>query len=78
MCLSQKCVFGSLINEGVFFASRRRRRERLLPVEVPVGLYRLLPDAEICLMPNTGHAAQRERLDWFNAIVLDFLARRAA
>jgi pimeloyl-ACP methyl ester carboxylesterase len=53
-------------------------RDRYFPVEVPVELYRLLPDAELCLLPRTGHGVQRERPEWFNAIVLDFLARRAA
>jgi pimeloyl-ACP methyl ester carboxylesterase len=53
-------------------------RDRFFPVAVPVDLYGLLPDAELCLLPGTGHHVQRERPDWFNAIVLDFLARRVA
>jgi pimeloyl-ACP methyl ester carboxylesterase len=52
-------------------------RDRFFPVEVPTRLYRLLPDAELCLLPNTGHGVPRERPDWFNAVALDFLARRA-
>jgi pimeloyl-ACP methyl ester carboxylesterase len=51
-------------------------RDRFFPVEVPVELYRLLPDAELCLLPNTGHGPPRERAAWFNAIALDFLSRR--
>ena len=51
-------------------------RDDFFPVEVPGGLYRLLPDAELCLLPNTGHLPPEEHPDWFNAIVLDFLARR--
>ncbi len=50
-------------------------RDPLFPVEVPIGLYRLLPNAELCLLPNTGHAPSAERAEWFNAIALDFLAR---
>ncbi len=50
-------------------------RDRFFPVEVPTQLYRLLPNAELCLLPNTGHGPPEERPDWFNAIVLDFLAR---
>ena len=50
--------------------------DHLFPVEIPMGLYRLLPDAELCVLPNTDHFAPEERPDWFNAIVLDFLARR--
>ena len=51
-------------------------RDHFFPVEVPTGLYRLLPNAELCLLPNTGHGPPDERPDWFNAIALDFLARR--
>ena len=53
-------------------------RDPHFAVEVATGLYRLLPDAELCLLPNTGHVPPQERPDWFNAIVLDFLARRYA
>jgi pimeloyl-ACP methyl ester carboxylesterase len=53
-------------------------RDRFFPVAVPVELYGLLPDAELCVLPQTGHGVQGERPEWFNAIVLDFLARRAA
>ena len=52
-------------------------RDRFFPVEVPLELYRLLPDAELGLLPQTGHAPPTERPAWFNAIALDFLARRA-
>jgi pimeloyl-ACP methyl ester carboxylesterase len=51
-------------------------RDTLFPIEVPTGLFRLLPDAELCLLPNTGHAPPAEHPDWFNPIALDFLARR--
>ena len=51
-------------------------RDDLFPIEIPTSLYRLLPDAELCLLPNTKHAPPAEHPDWFNAITLDFLARR--
>jgi pimeloyl-ACP methyl ester carboxylesterase len=51
-------------------------RDHFFPVEVATGLYRLLPDAELCLLPNTGHVPPFEHADWFNAITLDFLRRR--
>ena len=51
-------------------------RDRFFPVQIPTGLYRLLPDAELCILPMTGHAPPTERVEWFNAIVLDFLDRR--
>ena len=51
-------------------------RDWFFPVAVPTELYRLLPDAELCLLPNTGHVPPVERTEWFNAIVSDFLGRR--
>jgi pimeloyl-ACP methyl ester carboxylesterase len=48
------------------------------PVEEPAELFRLLPNAELCILPSTGHVPPVERPAWFNAIVLDFLARRAS
>jgi pimeloyl-ACP methyl ester carboxylesterase len=51
-------------------------RDHLFPVEKPMELYRLLPNAELCVLPNTDHFAPEQRPDWFNAITLDFLARR--
>lgn len=51
-------------------------RDNLFPIDVPAELYGLLPDAELCILPNTGHGVPRERPEWFNSIVLDFLARR--
>jgi pimeloyl-ACP methyl ester carboxylesterase len=53
-------------------------RDRFFPVAVPVELYGLLPDAELCVLPQTGHGVPGQRPEWFNAIVLDFLARCAA
>jgi len=51
-------------------------RDRFFPVQVPTELYRLLPDADLCILPMTGHGPPTERVEWFNAIVLDFLDRR--
>jgi pimeloyl-ACP methyl ester carboxylesterase len=50
-------------------------RDPLFPVEMPRELYRLLPNAELCVLPNTGHIPPEERPGWFNDIALDFLAR---
>jgi pimeloyl-ACP methyl ester carboxylesterase len=51
-------------------------RDLRLPVALPVELHGLLPNAELCILPQTGHFPPTERPDWFNAIVLDFLDRR--
>jgi len=51
-------------------------RDFFFPVSVPAGLYALLPDAELCILPATGHMPPTERPEWFNAAVFDFLSRR--
>jgi pimeloyl-ACP methyl ester carboxylesterase len=50
-------------------------RDDLFPVEMPQELYRLLPNAELCILPNTNHVPPEEHPGWFNEITLDFLAR---
>jgi pimeloyl-ACP methyl ester carboxylesterase len=50
-------------------------RDRFFPVEMPAELYRLLPGAELCVLPNTGHTPPQECPAWFNDIALDFLVR---
>jgi pimeloyl-ACP methyl ester carboxylesterase len=51
-------------------------RDHFFPVAIPTTLYGLLPDAELCILPSTGHVPPMERPDWFNPITLDFLHRR--
>jgi pimeloyl-ACP methyl ester carboxylesterase len=51
-------------------------RDPFFPVAIPAELYGLLPDAELCILPRTGHGPPMERPAWFNPIALDFLARR--
>jgi pimeloyl-ACP methyl ester carboxylesterase len=50
-------------------------RDDFFPVGLPSELYRLLPNAEFCVLPNTGHMPPEERPGWFNDIALDFLVR---
>ena len=52
-------------------------RDRSFPVAIPLALYGLVPDAELCILPHTGHGLPNERPVWFRAIALDFLQRRA-
>ena len=51
-------------------------RDLLFPVEVPSELYSCLPDAELCILPNTGHLVPSASPAIFSEIVLDFLRRR--
>jgi hypothetical protein len=56
-------------------------RDWLFSVELPIALYRRLPDAELWVLPQTGHSVHGQRPDWFQAIVLEvleFFARRVA
>lgn len=53
-------------------------RDWQYPVAIPTTLYGLLPDAELCILPTTGHVPPQERPEWFNAVTLDFLQRRSA
>jgi pimeloyl-ACP methyl ester carboxylesterase len=34
-----------------------------------------IPGAQLCILPGTGHPTFRDRPDWLNAIVLDFIDR---
>lgn len=44
--------------------------------EIACQLYRKLPNAELCILPNTGHLPPLERPGLFNTLAADFLARR--
>jgi pimeloyl-ACP methyl ester carboxylesterase len=50
-------------------------RDYFFDVAVPAELYRLLPNAELCILPNTNHYPPSDSSEWFNPIVLDFLGR---
>jgi pimeloyl-ACP methyl ester carboxylesterase len=52
-------------------------RDQFFPVNIPTTLYRSLPNAELCILPNTTHALPRENPSLFVRIVSDFLARHA-
>jgi pimeloyl-ACP methyl ester carboxylesterase len=51
-------------------------RDHFFPVAIPTTLFGTLPNAELCILPNTNHRPPRERPAWFNDIVLDFLQQR--
>lgn len=50
-------------------------RDEFFPVDVPVALYRALPDAELCILPNTAHDLPIQEPDLFVHVVRKFLAR---
>lgn len=52
-------------------------RDEFLPVDVPVELYRALPDAELCILPGTAHEVVDLRPALVQALTLEFLERRS-
>ena len=41
--------------------------------EEAIRIFRDIPGAQLCILPGTGHATFRDRPDWLNPIVADFL-----
>jgi pimeloyl-ACP methyl ester carboxylesterase len=53
-------------------------RDQFIPVEDAVTMYRLIPDAELAVVPNADHALPQTRIAVFTDIVLEFLMRHIA
>lgn len=53
-------------------------RDQFLPVEDALELYRLLPNAELAVLPNTDHSLSRTKVEQFANLAKDFLLRHAA
>ena len=51
-------------------------RDAFFPVEIPVEMYRRLPDAELSVLPQTPHELVQAQPELFRTLVLDFLRRR--
>jgi pimeloyl-ACP methyl ester carboxylesterase len=51
-------------------------RDRTVPLEAKEALARGIPGARLVLIPDAGHAANADRAEVFNRVVLDFIARR--
>jgi pimeloyl-ACP methyl ester carboxylesterase len=51
-------------------------RDQLIPVEEAWEMYRLLPRAELAVVPGCDHLAFDARVDLFQPLILDFLLRR--
>ena len=53
-------------------------RDPLFPVEIPMEQYSLLPNSELCILPNTTHLVQRSSPQLFVAAALGFMNRHSA
>lgn len=50
-------------------------RDDLIPVEDSAAMYRLIPNAELAVVPNADHALPRANVNMFSDTVLEFLKR---
>jgi pimeloyl-ACP methyl ester carboxylesterase len=53
-------------------------RDQFIPVEHAVEMYRLIPNAELAVVPNGDHALPRTKVDLFADTVMEFLSRNSA
>jgi pimeloyl-ACP methyl ester carboxylesterase len=51
-------------------------RDRFFPVHIPVAMYGAMPNAELCILPATGHSLPVEHPDLFVSLTLQFLERQ--
>lgn len=50
-------------------------RDVFFRVYLPMSMYESIPDSELCIMPNTGHAVPEKFTDHFLGVAFDFLGR---
>ena len=50
----------------------------MIAAELPLRLYRGIPDSELAIVPGTSHALIIEKPDLCNRIILDFLTKDPA
>ena len=50
-------------------------RDQFIPVEDVVAMYRLIPNAELAVVPNADHSFPRTNVKMFADTVLEFLKR---
>jgi pimeloyl-ACP methyl ester carboxylesterase len=53
------------------------REDRVVPLEVSLGMLQLLPAADLHVFSQCGHWTQIERSDEFNSVVADYLGQSA-
>lgn len=52
-------------------------RDTMIPVEEAVKKFKLIPKAELSIIPNAYHDAYKTKEDLFNSIVLNFLTHHS-
>ena len=48
-------------------------RDQFIPLEDAISMYRLIPNAEISVVPNVDHSLPRSKVEVFTNIITDFL-----
>ena len=52
-------------------------RDQFIPVEEAVLMYRLIPNAELVVLPNADHSLSRTRVKEFSETALEFIKRQS-
>jgi pimeloyl-ACP methyl ester carboxylesterase len=47
----------------------------VVTLEHTLAMYRALPNAELCVVPGTGHGTFADRAEWLNPMIIEFLDR---
>jgi pimeloyl-ACP methyl ester carboxylesterase len=47
----------------------------VVTLEHTLAIYRALPNAELCVLPGTGHGTFADRAEWLNPMIIGFLDR---
>ena len=50
-------------------------RDVVIEIDEAIKMFRQIPQAELCILPNAGHDVYETDKDLFNSIVLEFLSR---
>ncbi|NHJ39992.1 MAG: alpha/beta hydrolase [Asgard group archaeon] len=53
-------------------------RDENIPLNIAAEMYKLIPDAELAILPNATHSLCETNCEHFNQIVLEFLQRQIA
>jgi pimeloyl-ACP methyl ester carboxylesterase len=50
-------------------------RDEFAPLDDPIRIFQLIPNAELSIIPNADHMAILSQVDVFSKVMLDFLKR---
>ena len=53
-------------------------KDDIIPVETAIALYRMIPNSDLAVLPNTDHYIPRTHVKEFSNLVLEFINRHSA